>query len=100
MKKEKVKILKEKYAGSFTGKRRTPGMTDNLTEKEIKTVNTGVLNSRFCCLVEKGETLPANEITVADAWEILQIEDELRRRVIKAVGHDFYPSPVQNDPTS
>lgn len=66
-------------------------MTKNLTEKEIKTVNTKVLNSRFCRLVLKGETLPANEITVADAREILLIEDELHERTIKAVGHDFYP---------
>lgn len=62
-----------------------------LTINEIKTVNTRVLNTRFCELMQKGETLPANEISVAEAMEILRIEDELHKRLIKAVGHDFYP---------
>lgn len=62
-----------------------------LTIKEIGIVNTKVLNVRFCELMQKGETLPAKEITVADARKILYIEDEMRKRTIKAVGHDFYP---------
>ncbi len=62
-----------------------------LTIKEIETVNTKVLNTRFCELMQKGETLPANEISVAEAMETLGIEQELHDRLIKAVGHDFYP---------
>lgn len=62
-----------------------------LTKKEIKVVNARVLNSRFCRLMEKGETLPASEFTVAEARELLWIEDELHERLIKLVGHDFYP---------
>ena len=62
-----------------------------LLKKEIGTVNAGVLNTRYCELLEKGETLPANEISIAEAREILWIEDELRGRLIKFVGHDFYP---------
>ena len=62
-----------------------------LTINEIKTVNTGVLNTRFCELMKKGETLLANEISVAEARETLRIEQELHDRLIKAVGHDFYP---------
>ena len=62
-----------------------------LLKKEIGTVNAGVLNTRYCEILEKGETLPANEISIAEAREILWIEDELRGRLIKFVGHDFYP---------
>lgn len=62
-----------------------------LTKKEVGTVNTKVLNMRYCRLLQKGETLLAHEISVADAREILWIEDELHKRVIRAVGHDFYP---------
>ena len=66
-------------------------MKMNLSKKEIKTADTSILNTRYCWLVRKGEIFPANEITVADAKEILGIEDELHRRIIKAIGHDFYP---------
>lgn len=62
-----------------------------LLKREIKTVNARVLNTRYCELLDKGETLPANEITVAEAKEILWIEDELHRRLIKYIGRDFYP---------
>lgn len=62
-----------------------------LTIKEIGTVNARVLNTRFCELMQKGETLPANKITVAEARETLRIEDELHERLIKLIGHDFYP---------
>lgn len=62
-----------------------------LTIKEIGTVNTKVLNTRFCQLMLKSETLPANEISVAEAREVIRIEDELHQRMIRAVGHDFYP---------
>lgn len=62
-----------------------------LTINEIKTINTGVLNARFCELMQKGETLPANEISVAEARETFRIEQELHDRLIKVVGHDFYP---------
>lgn len=71
-----------------------------LTKKEIQTVNTAMLNSRYCELVEKGERLPAHEFPIAEAREVIWIEDELRRRVIRAVGHDFYPPDhVETKPT-
>ncbi len=66
-------------------------MRSNLLKKEVKKFSTDELNYRFCHLVKKGETLPVSEITMADAKEILWIEDELRERVIRGVGHDFYP---------
>lgn len=62
-----------------------------LTINEIKTVNAKVLNTRFCELMHKGETLPAKEISVAETKETLRIEQELQNRLIKAIGHDFYP---------
>lgn len=79
--KKRLEILKEK----------SEMFGPNLSKKEIRTVNANVLNMRYCRLLQKGETLPANEITIADAREILWIEDELRRKLIKIVGHDFYP---------
>ena len=66
-------------------------MRNNLLKKEISWVPTEELNYRYCRLVQKGEMLLAHEITVADAREILWIEDELHRRLINAIGHDFYP---------
>ena len=62
-----------------------------LLKKEMKTVGTNVLNMRYCRILECGETMDAKDIPVADAREILWIEEELRSRVIKGVGHDFYP---------
>ena len=62
-----------------------------LTIKEIGTVNAGVLNTRFCELMHKGETLPANEITVAEAYETIRIEKELHSRLLKQLGRDPYP---------
>lgn len=62
-----------------------------LTIKEIGTVNAKVLNTRFCQLMQKGETLPANQITVAEARETLRIEEELHTRLIKQLGRDPYP---------
>ena len=46
---------------------------------------------KFNRLMLKGELLSAREISVGDARETLYIEDELRRRLIKAIGHDPYP---------
>ena len=60
-------------------------------KKEIKIIPTGDLNTRYCRILERAEILDANDIPVADAREILWIEDELRDRLIKDVGHDFYP---------
>jgi len=60
-------------------------------KKEIGTINTWVLNIRYCHLLDKGEKIPAHEFSIGEAREILWIEDELHRRVIMAVGHDFYP---------
>lgn len=72
-----------------------------LSIEEIGTVNTKVLNARFCELMEKGETLPANEISVAEARETLRIEQELHERLLKAVGHDFYPPDrIETEPPS
>ncbi len=66
-------------------------MRNNLTKKEIRYVPTLELAIRFNRLMLKGELLSAREISVGDARETLYIEDELRRRLVKAVGHDFYP---------
>ncbi len=66
-------------------------MRNNLTKKEIRHVPTLELAIRFNRLMLKGELLSAREITVGDARETLYIEDELRRRLVKAIGHDFYP---------
>jgi len=46
-----------------------------------------------------GETMPAGVITIADARELLWIEDELHERLIKAIGHDFYPPERPAKPT-
>lgn len=62
-----------------------------LLKREIGTVSTMTLNMRYCRILEQGETMDAKDIPVADAREILWIEDELRKRVIKGIGHDFYP---------
>ncbi len=64
---------------------------DRLIKKEIKIVNTNVLNMHYCRILRRGETMVAKDIPVADARQILWIEDELKERAIKAVGHDFYP---------
>lgn len=64
---------------------------ERLLKREIQTLDTEDLNSRYCYILGRGETLDADDIPVTDAREILWIEDELRMRLIKAVGHDFYP---------
>lgn len=74
-------------------------MGNNLTKKEVRTVNARFLNSRYCRLIEKGETLPVGAITLADAREIIWIEDELRRRLILLLGRDFYPPQLPAKPT-
>ena len=66
-------------------------MKNNLTKKEIRYVPTLELAIKFNRLMLKGELLSAREITVGDARETLYIEDELRRRLVKAIGHDPYP---------
>ncbi len=62
-----------------------------LTIAEIGSVNTRVLNTRFCELMHKGETLPAKEISGAEARETLRIEQELHDRLLKGLGRDPYP---------
>jgi len=62
-----------------------------LLKREIGTVNAKVLNIRYCHLLQKGERIPAHEFSIAEARELLWIEDELRARLTKAIGHDFYP---------
>ena len=64
---------------------------NRLLKKEIKLVPVKVLNMRYCRILKRAETMDAKDIPVADAREILWIEDELRRRLIGYVGHDFYP---------
>jgi len=64
---------------------------NRLLKKEVKLLDTENLNTRYCRILERGETLDADDIPVIDAREILWIEDELRRRLIKLIGHDFYP---------
>lgn len=74
-------------------------MRANLTKREISWVPTKELNYRFCRLMLKGETMPAGIITYADMRETLWIEDELHRRLIVAIGHDFYPPEGVSKPT-
>ena len=62
-----------------------------LLKREVVTVSTRALNIRYCELLQKGKNLLAHEFSIAEARELLWIEDELRARVIRAVGHDFYP---------
>jgi len=64
---------------------------NRLLKKEINLISTEDLNTRYCHILHRGETLDADDIPVTDAREILWIEDELRKRLVKAIGHDFYP---------
>lgn len=64
---------------------------NRLLKKEIKVVPARVLNMRYCRILEQAEKTEAKDIPVADAREILWIEDELHRRLVKLIGHDFYP---------
>ncbi|MCK4820878.1 hypothetical protein KA005_34250 [bacterium] len=74
---------------------------NRLLKKEIKLVPVPVLNMRYCRILERAETMDAKDIPVADAKEILWIEDELRRRLISYVGHDFYPPDrIEKEPPS
>lgn len=64
---------------------------NRLLKKEVKVVPVKVLNMRYCRILDRAEKLDAKDIPVADAKEILWIEDELRERLIDYIGHDFYP---------
>lgn len=64
---------------------------NSLLKREINLMPTEDLNTRYCRILERAEALDADDIPVIDAREILWIEDELRARLVKAVGHDFYP---------
>ncbi len=64
---------------------------NRLLKKEIKLVPVRVLNMRYCRILERAEAMNAEDIPVADAREILWIEDELHNRLVSYVGHDFYP---------
>ncbi len=66
-------------------------MRSNLLKKEIEFISTKDLNIRYCFILDRAEKLEAKDIPIADARKILWIEDEMRKRTIKAVGHDFYP---------
>ena len=61
-----------------------------LTKKQVKTAPTKVLNSRYCRLLQKGERKP-KKISLAEAREILWIEDELHVRLLKQLGRNPYP---------
>jgi len=80
-----------------------------MLKKEVKLASTDDLNTAYCYILKRAEALDAKDIPVADARRILWIEDELHERLIKAVGHDFYPPdciekanllrvPVSNEP--
>ena len=62
-----------------------------MLKKEVKLASTDDLNTAYCYILKRAEVLDANDIPIADARRILWIEDELRARLTKAVGHDFYP---------
>jgi hypothetical protein len=64
---------------------------NRLLKKEINVVPVNVLNMRYCRILERAEKMDAKDIPIADAREILWIEDELRRRLITFVGSVFYP---------
>lgn len=67
-------------------------MRNNLTKKEMETIETEDLNIRYCRILERADLcIDAKDIPVKDAREILLIEDILRERLIKAIGHDLYP---------
>ncbi len=66
-------------------------MRNNLTKKEMRTIETDDLSIRYCFILDRAEKLDADEIPVSDAREILYIEDILRERIIKVLGRDFYP---------
>jgi len=74
-------------------------MRNNLTKKEIAFVSAKELNYRYCHLLHKAETMPAGVITLTDAREVLMIEEELHKRLIKLIGHDFYPPERPAKPT-
>ena len=80
-----------------------------MLKKEVKLASTDDLNTAYCHILKRAEMSDANDIPVADARTILWIEDELRIRLIKLIGHDFYPPdciektnllrvPVSNEP--
>lgn len=73
---------------------------NRLLKKEIKekVVPAKVMSSRlwqltiqYCRILERAEKLDAKDIPAGDAKKILRIEDELRERLVKAIGHDPYP---------
>ena len=61
------------------------------TKKQIREASTLELSMKFNLLILMGDTMEAKDISVADARELIWIEDELHRRLIKVIGHDFYP---------
>jgi hypothetical protein len=74
-------------------------MRNNLTKKTVRQAPTLELAMRFNRLLQTAETMPAHVLTMADAREVLWIEDELHRRLLVAIGHDFYPPEVAAKPT-
>ena len=66
-------------------------MRNNLLKKEIEFISTEDLNMRYCFILDRAGKLEAKDIPVADAREILWIEDILHSRLIKQLGRDPYP---------
>ena len=71
---------------------------NRLLKKEINFISTEDLNTRYCHILRRGETLDADDIPVTDAREIIWIEDELHKRLIRLIGHDFYPPGYHDRP--
>ncbi len=66
-------------------------MRNNLLKKDIEIISTEDLNIRYCYILDRATELEAKDIPVADAREVLWIEDVLRNRLIKQLGRDPYP---------
>lgn len=74
-------------------------MENNLLKKHVLTSSTVELAIRYDWLLHIAELAPVHVLTLADAREVLWIEDELHRRLIVAIGHDFYPPDGTPKPT-
>lgn len=74
-------------------------MRNNLTKKEVGIVPALALHRRYDYLMTLAETAPVHIITLADAKEMVWIEDEMHKRLIKLIGHDFYPPEQSAKPT-
>lgn len=62
-----------------------------LRKIDIQKMDTRDLAKEHARIIYLGETKSANEIPAYYGRQILWLEDELHKRLISAVGHDFYP---------